>query len=53
MMALVFNLGVAHAESVTVRSIVGEQFDRIAGYKLGPPPEVVGANAIDLDDVPF
>lgn len=45
--------GLAHAEFVTVRSVVGEKFDRIVGYKLGPVPDPVGAEALSLDDVPF
>ncbi len=45
--------GVANAEKITVRSVVGEQFDRIVGYELGPLPEPVGTDGIDLDDVPF
>jgi len=44
----------AHPEAITVRSVVGEKFDRIVGYKLGPIPEPVGVGQdIDLDDVPF
>lgn len=46
--------GVANAERITVRSVVGEQFDRIVGWELGPMPEPVGVHAdVDLDDVPF
>jgi len=47
--------GVAHPESVTVRSVAGEQFDRIVGYELGPMPEPVEAGAFQIidDDVPF
>lgn len=48
--------GLASAESITVRSIVGEKYDRIVAYKLGPLPEAlaVGSNdRFDLDEVPF
>lgn len=44
----------ALAECITVRSVVGEKFDRIIGYKLGPKPEPSPLwGAVDLDDVPF
>lgn len=44
----------ALAEFFTVRSVVGEKFDRIIAYKLGPKPEPNPAwGAVDLDDVPF
>ena len=33
--------GVAHTEKITVRSVAGEKFDTIVGYKLGPTPEPV------------
>jgi DNA repair protein RadD len=46
--------GVATTEFVTVRSIVGEKFDRIIGCKLGPQPEPSPVFAeVDLNDVPF
>ena len=44
----------APAEFITVRSVVGEKFDRIIAYKLGPKPEPSALCAtVDLDDVPF
>jgi DNA repair protein RadD len=45
--------GIAHTEFVTVRTVVGEQFERIIDYKLGPKPEPVPMGAVDLDEVPF
>ena len=47
--------GVAHSESITVRSTVGEKFDRIIGYKLGPLPEPVVSGSGDVEDseIPF
>ncbi len=44
----------AHTESVTVRSVAGEKFERIIACQLGPKPEpcVVWAK-VDLSDVPF
>ncbi len=49
------NVGaLALAEFITVRSVVGEKFDRIIAYKLGPKPEPSPLwGAVDLDDVPF
>ncbi len=45
---------VAAPDSIKVRSVVGEKFDRIIGYELGPVPEAVPEYAaVDLDDVPF
>jgi len=47
--------GVALAETITVRSVVGEQYDRIVGYQLGDMPEpspLHDASWAD-DDVPF
>ncbi len=44
----------AHTESITVRSIVGEKFDRIIACEMGPMPEACPLEAaIELDDVPF
>ncbi|MFQ5733107.1 MAG: DEAD/DEAH box helicase [Planctomycetaceae bacterium] len=46
--------GIAETESVTVRSVAGEEYDTIIGYKLGPLPEPSPFFAsIDPDDVPF
>ena len=42
--------GIAIPEKITVRSIAGEQFDRIVGYQLGPLPEAVQASTFDYDD---
>lgn len=44
----------ASTESITVRSITGEKFDRIIGYKLGAMPEAA-ATVFEFDDseVPF
>ena len=39
---------------VTVRSVVGEKFERIIAYQLGPKPEACEVwGKVDLDDVPF
>ena len=45
---------VAEPELITVRSVVGEKYDRIIGYRLGPLPDpnLVFAGA-DFEDVPF
>ena len=44
----------AATEFVTVRSVVGEKFDRIISHRLGLKPEPRPQYAaIDLDDVPF
>ncbi|MCZ2341117.1 MAG: hypothetical protein LC104_04885 [Bacteroidales bacterium] len=32
-------LGIAEPKSITVRSVSGEDYDRITGYQLGPIPE--------------
>lgn len=48
--------GLALAETITVRSIAGEKYDRIVAYKLGPLPEaleVSSNDSFDLDEVPF
>ncbi|MEO1997905.1 MAG: DEAD/DEAH box helicase family protein [Planctomycetaceae bacterium] len=40
--------------TITVRSVPGERFDRIAGYDLDTKPEPVPSfNHVDLDDLPF
>lgn len=45
---------VAAPDSIKVRSVVGEKFDRIIGYELGPLPEAMtDFAAVDLEDVPF
>lgn len=44
----------AATESVTVRSVVGEKFDRIIGYNLGPLPEACPLfEELDWEEVPF
>jgi len=48
--------GIAHTEKVTVRSVTGEQYDRVVGYKLGPMPEplpVHEAMGYDEEEIPF
>jgi DNA repair protein RadD len=48
--------GLAHTEKITVRSIVGEKYDRIVRYKLGPMPEPIPAGEsgpYDPDEIPF
>ena len=41
---------------ITVKSVAGEKFDKIVGYKLGPIPEFVPEAAVpdeELDEIPF
>lgn len=47
--------GLAHTTSITVRTIVGEKYDRIVGYKLGelPEPVPVGIVGYEPDEIPF
>ena len=48
--------GLAHTEKITVRSIVGEKYDRIVRHKLGPMPEPIPAGEFapyDPDEIPF
>ncbi len=48
--------GLATTEKITVRSIVGEKYDRIVAYKLGPLPEALEVSShdpFDPDEVPF
>ena len=43
----------APVQTITVRSVAGEKFDRITGYQLGPiPPLLDGADERIDDDVP-
>ena len=42
--------GVAHTEKITLRSIAGERYDRIVGYKLGPIPGLVLAGEFGNHD---
>ena len=46
----------ATTDSITVRSIVGEKYDRIVAYKVGPLPEPLPAGeteSFDSEEVPF
>ncbi len=48
--------GLAHPEAITVRSVPGERFDRIVGYRLGPIPEPIPLTeslGYDDGDIPF
>ena len=47
--------GIAHTEKVIVRSVTGEKYDRVVGYKLGPMPEPLPSYGSEYDDgeVPF
>jgi DNA repair protein RadD len=47
--------GLASTERITVRNIVGEKYDRIVGYKLGPLPEPIRPEIYELyeEEVPF
>jgi DNA repair protein RadD len=48
------NGALAHTESVTVRSVAGEKFDRIHSCKLGPKPVPIPIwTDFDPDEVPF
>jgi len=44
----------APTEAITVRSMAGERFDRIVGYRLGPAPEaLLCESSLDDEEVPF
>ena len=48
--------GVAFTEEITVRSVDGERYNRIVGYKLGPMPEALSnysTHEYDQDEIPF
>ena len=48
--------GLATCESIVVRSVAGERYDRIIRHVLGPIPEAAAANGdfgYDDDEVPF
>ena len=48
--------GLASTTSVTIRNVVGEKYDRIVSYRLGPKPEPVlvpSDGPFDLAEVPF
>jgi len=45
--------GIAPTKAITVRSVAGEKYDRIADYQLGPiPPRLDGADERDDGDLP-
>lgn len=50
--------GVARAETITVRTVAGEKFERIIDYTLGPMPEPIPEAALATlgtteEDIPF
>ena len=47
--------GLASTEQITVRNVVGEKYDRIVGYRLGPLPEPILPEIYELyeEEVPF
>ncbi|HHK43046.1 MAG TPA: DNA helicase, partial [Planctomycetaceae bacterium] len=46
--------GLAHTERIVVRSVPGEKYDRIVGYKLGPLPEPVDVSPeFAPEEIPF
>jgi DNA repair protein RadD len=48
--------GLATTIEITVRSVAGEQFERIIDYRLGPIPDTIGISdrsEVDLQDAPF
>jgi DNA repair protein RadD len=45
--------GLAATKSITVRSVAGERFERIAEYELGPVPEWVGELVGGEEEVPY
>ena len=48
--------GLAITNAITVRSVSGEQYERIIDYQLGPMPEPLPEShceALDLDEAPF
>lgn len=48
--------GVAHATAITVKSVAGEQYDRIVDYELGPMPEPIpisDCDEYDDEEIPF
>lgn len=44
-----------HTEKIVVRSVAGERYDRIVGYKLGALPEEIPVwnDTFDEEEVPF
>jgi DNA repair protein RadD len=49
------NGGVALTTAITVRSVEGDDYERIIGYEIGPMPEELPASDpdVDLSDIPF
>ena len=46
--------GLAPTLGITVRSVAGEQYDRIVDYELGPKPEPVAAEVLEFyEETPF
>jgi DNA repair protein RadD len=48
--------GVATTRGITVRTVTGDEFERITDYELGPLPEPVASDpycGYDLDEIPF
>ena len=48
--------GLATTRAITVRTVAGEQFERIVDYDIGPMPEAIPAGEVrsdDSDEIPF
>ena len=48
--------GIGVNRSITVRNIVGEKYDRIVAYELGPMPEAIEIGvdqSLDFEETPF
>ena len=46
--------GLDMPKKIPVRIVVGEKYDRIVGYALGPMPELSPAwNEVDWEEVPY
>lgn len=43
----------ARPQSITVRAVAGDPFERIVDYELGPRPESVARHEYSLEEVPF
>jgi DNA repair protein RadD len=52
---LATNGGLADTKKITVRAVVGEPYERIIGYELGPLPEPLPAELLEFyeEEVPF
>lgn len=48
---LMEGIGIAEPKTITVRSVAGDEYDRITGYQLEPIPEF--ATSTDDEEVPF